>query len=163
MKTIPDVADSTRHVPVGIPKSEVLMYEHFGLVERIEKKEGLSHMEAKVLFKDLLLFLAMCSIIDTGKPKVVLAPPAAIDNAWHHFILFTEDYAAFCDNYFGRFIHHRPATSRDVMPGDLAVKTRALAEKLYGELSLNWRCSSEADCSPSTNCESPPSDCALIH
>ena len=34
----------------------------------------------------------------------------AIDEMWHTFVLFTQPYAAFCQRYFGRFIHHAPST-----------------------------------------------------
>ena len=33
-----------------------------------------------------------------------------IDDMWHTFLLFTKDYAAFCNEYFGHFIHHNPNT-----------------------------------------------------
>lgn len=31
-----------------------------------------------------------------------------IDDMWHTFLLFTQDYSTFCDRYFGRFLHHVP-------------------------------------------------------
>jgi hypothetical protein len=31
-----------------------------------------------------------------------------IDQMWHEFILFTEDYTEFCDKYFGSYMHHLP-------------------------------------------------------
>ena len=31
-----------------------------------------------------------------------------IDDMWHTFLLFTKDYAGFCQQYFGEFIHHLP-------------------------------------------------------
>jgi hypothetical protein len=35
-----------------------------------------------------------------------------IDEVWHAFILFTREYADFCQQAFGMFIHHVPRTSR---------------------------------------------------
>jgi len=32
-----------------------------------------------------------------------------IDDMWHTFLLFTQDYANFCQDYFGSFIHHDPS------------------------------------------------------
>jgi hypothetical protein len=32
---------------------------------------------------------------------------------WHCFILFTKDYADFCQKYFGYYIHHLPFTRDD--------------------------------------------------
>lgn len=31
-----------------------------------------------------------------------------IDEMWHEFILFTEDYTNFCHDYFGAYMHHLP-------------------------------------------------------
>lgn len=31
-----------------------------------------------------------------------------IDEMWHEFILFTEDYTNFCMHYFGEYMHHLP-------------------------------------------------------
>lgn len=31
-----------------------------------------------------------------------------IDDMWHTFLLFTQDYWAFCNKYFGKFLHHVP-------------------------------------------------------
>ncbi len=33
-----------------------------------------------------------------------------IDDMWHTFLLFTQDYAEFSMNYFGYFLHHSPNT-----------------------------------------------------
>lgn len=35
-----------------------------------------------------------------------------IDDMWHTFLLFTKDYADFCEKYFGEFIHHFPNTAK---------------------------------------------------
>ncbi|MBJ7332189.1 MAG: hypothetical protein JHC95_19995 [Solirubrobacteraceae bacterium] len=35
-------------------------------------------------------------------------PSRAADEAWHGFILCTARYAEFCDEAFGRFLHHHP-------------------------------------------------------
>ena len=31
-----------------------------------------------------------------------------IDEMWHEFILITIDYHAFCNEYFGEYLHHIP-------------------------------------------------------
>lgn len=38
-------------------------------------------------------------------------PSRAVDEAWHGFILCTAQYAAFCDEAYGRFLHHHPEGS----------------------------------------------------
>jgi hypothetical protein len=34
-----------------------------------------------------------------------------IDEIWHTFILFTDEYATFCAEVAGRFIHHAPSVN----------------------------------------------------
>ncbi|HTQ14440.1 MAG TPA: hypothetical protein VMH86_11250 [Rhizomicrobium sp.] len=41
-------------------------------------------------------------------PDGAIAPSLKVDDFWHAHILFTEDYAAFCQAIAGRFMHHRP-------------------------------------------------------
>lgn len=41
--------------------------------------------------------------------KFVSMPSQVADELWHEFILYTKDYAHFCDKAFGRFMHHTPA------------------------------------------------------
>ena len=31
-----------------------------------------------------------------------------IDDMWHTFLLFTKDYADFCEKYIGKYFHHSP-------------------------------------------------------
>ncbi|MEO0794093.1 MAG: hypothetical protein AAFX93_02970 [Verrucomicrobiota bacterium] len=41
-----------------------------------------------------------------------LTPSLRVDLVWHEFILFTREYARFCEEQFGHFIHHTPGGSR---------------------------------------------------
>jgi hypothetical protein len=41
-----------------------------------------------------------------------LTPSGRVDVAWHEFILFTQSYASFCDEHFGKFIHHEPSSDK---------------------------------------------------
>ncbi|WP_285100913.1 hypothetical protein [Promicromonospora sp. MEB111] len=45
-----------------------------------------------------------------GRP---LSPSDEVDPGWHEFILHTVDYAAFCDQVAGRFLHHVPTDPQD--------------------------------------------------
>ena len=119
---------------------KVLSYSHAGLLERIEEKLGLTSVEAVALQIDMLRFLALCGYQDPNGQKVVLAPPKAIDEAWHHFILFTYDYAAFCQDHFGVFVHHQPFTKAERATGDgkIGPRTIDLARSMYVKLSTNW-------------------------
>jgi hypothetical protein len=39
---------------------------------------------------------------------IMLRSMQEIDQMWHEFILFTEDYTEFCEKYFSRYMHHMP-------------------------------------------------------
>ncbi|MBF6439434.1 hypothetical protein [Nocardia cyriacigeorgica] len=40
--------------------------------------------------------------------QVIGMPSRAVDEAWHGLILCTELYARFCEQAYGRFLHHYP-------------------------------------------------------
>ena len=44
----------------------------------------------------------------SGYQRVAM-PSQVVDDLWHEFILFTRDYKKFCDEAFGKFLHHTPA------------------------------------------------------
>lgn len=79
-------------------------YEHPSLVRRIQEKLNLDAGAAQQLFVEMKRFLALCGMSGTS-----LTPSKMVDEAWHHFILFTKQYRAFCFDHFGRMIHHVPA------------------------------------------------------
>ncbi|WP_370412942.1 hypothetical protein [Streptomyces fradiae] len=43
----------------------------------------------------------------TGKGEV-MAPSLDVDPAWHTFMLHSQEYADWCQEHFGRFLHHAP-------------------------------------------------------
>lgn len=58
-------------------------------------------------------YLAMCAI----NPKAHYGMRGPIDELWHTFVIFTRDYARFCEEVAGRFIHHIPETGEDRAKG----------------------------------------------
>lgn len=40
--------------------------------------------------------------------QVIGMPSHAVDEAWHGFVLCTVRYARFCEQAYGRFLHHHP-------------------------------------------------------
>ena len=117
-------------------KEVVLAYRFPGLVERIQKDLSLNEKEAFQLFQDMLMFLYLCG---TNTSKLKYSPPFLIDEAWHIFILFTEEYASFCQKYFGDFIHHRPFTSKNRgVEVNMTTPVIPIAKQIFGDLSSNW-------------------------
>ena len=69
-----------------------------------------------------------------------VTPSAAVDVAWHHFILFTRDYMDYCATHLGRYIHHVPddaTADDDATTGHGAhggyLRTRQLVAERFGE------------------------------
>jgi hypothetical protein len=127
---------------------DVGSYQNPELILRIMEKGNYSQAQAEELFEKTKQFLALSG---NGTRK---SPTKEVDLAWHEFILFTRDYAQFCEKYFGTFIHHIP--------------TPRLAGRKPSEVRASADCQSEGDgdsggdpsecgtsaCSPSSNCSS---------
>jgi len=126
--------------------AEVLAYRHPGVVRRYVKDHGASPEEAAELFEETLKWLYLCYRCATDLPEgtgCTLSPDIAkLDDAWHTFLLFTRDYADFCDRYFGFFLDHFPNEDEPGPPLDSArVRERmeqqfALVYDVLGEETL---------------------------
>lgn len=146
-----------------LPDLETVMdYQNAGVIARLQKQFSMDETTASELFNDTKRFLWLCSLCDGP-----IAPAPKIDDGWHTFIIFTEDYAGFCDQFFGNFIHHRPRGPNDPHDGGIIVRrTIAAIETHLGgfqSLSANWSfphlkeggaCSSDSvSCAPSPSCD----------
>src|SRR5688572_4999841 len=96
----------------------LLQYKNSAVIKRFQKKYPDFHNTAERIFLDMLRFLWLCQ---KHKEDTLKKNPESegfhcemhkemimIDEMWHTFILATKDYAQFCDDYFGTFIHHVP-------------------------------------------------------
>ena len=151
MQSTADAATSSPSI------DRLLAYENAELIARLQNELGIGRVEALALFDDTKRFLYLC-----GTMPPPLTPPERIDECWHHFILFTQDYASFCQRYFGRFIHHLPKSPEDTARSDGGVvrTTLAHARTMFGDpLPANWNfgqgTSCNEKCSPSSSCETP--------
>jgi hypothetical protein len=143
--------------PSASPLSEVLAYNNPDVIDRISREHQMPMEAAASVFRDTVRFLYLAGATDARH----IAPTKNIDKGWHAFLMFTRDYADFCQTYFGRFIHHEPRRRGDAAPkvNHLAV-TFDLARQFFGpSLSDNWsydihaiadcqKCTSQ--CSPDT-------------
>lgn len=127
------------------------VYQHPELVERLQRKLSITKQEALELFSDTKRYLYLCSIA-----REALAPTQKIDQGWHEFLMFTRDYAAFCKEMFGTFIHHTPTPKLGPRLVANPSKTIGLAKQHFSVLSSNWSTNQTADCE--SDC-APDSDC----
>lgn len=99
--------------------SEILEYKNQPVVNRFKKEYPEKANRAEDIFSDLLRFfwgtkkhasdrirnpnnigLEFFFIMDNDMKE--------IDQMWHLFLLYTREYADFCQRYFGEFLHHQP-------------------------------------------------------
>lgn len=78
------------------------------VINRVVKEKKWSPRMGQVAGKFYRNFLLLCK----KHPKAHLSPTLQIDEIWHAHILYTQDYHAFCDKVFGKYLHHQP-----LMPG----------------------------------------------
>ena len=69
------------------------------LVERLVKDEDMERNLAERVMNEALGFLNLLA----NEPNTPYSPSATVDLGWHTFILYTREYAAFCNRIAGRF------------------------------------------------------------
>ncbi len=62
--------------------------------------------------------------LKSGRQHVAM-PSQVVDDLWHELTLHTQDYKAFCEKAFGRFMHHTPAVTLGASRQDNAGLSRA--------------------------------------
>lgn len=116
------------------------------LIKNFCRKYEVTSTEARQQFEECKKFLVLCAM----KPDESFAPSAVIDEMWHGFVLFTREYAAFCQQFLKRFIHHIPSDD----PAKSAY-SRTLAELSlqFGEPNPKyWPKGKAGDCSSPSEC-----------
>lgn len=80
-----------------------------GLFDKLRQHHpGLSQKDCQLVAQGLRqFFLAYLA----GGLRPVSMPSQVVDALWHEFILYTRNYQAFCQQAFGRFMHHTPAVA----------------------------------------------------
>ncbi len=76
---------------------------------RLEVTQRYPHLnpaQVELVMDGLRQYFEVCAA--AGRQQVAM-PSQVVDVAWHAFILFTRQYARFCQAGLGRFLHHTPA------------------------------------------------------
>src|SRR3989344_4875125 len=87
--------------PIEEILDQVMAYQNADVVARLQRELNITEEEANLLFDDTQRFLYL-----TATYPGTWSPPKQVDKGWHEFLMFTRDYAEFCQRYFGHFIHH---------------------------------------------------------
>jgi hypothetical protein len=77
------------------------------VVARYRQEEEVSEAFARDVERELRRYLILCALY----PRRSIPMHGPVDQLWHTFLTFTHDYAEFCRQVAGRFIHHRPDLS----------------------------------------------------
>ncbi len=142
---------TTLNTPTAVDGTTLVDDHLFALLDariRVEHPELPPGMPGRIM-DQALAFLATCAV--TTEP---IGPSEAVDIGWHTFILYTPQYAAFCQKIAGRFIHHVPDDEPDlgpdavVSPEPASLKTTVGAIRAAGyRLDLDlWPGIGVADC-----------------
>ena len=86
---------------------EALEYQNNAVVYRFTTLWDVKFAEAKDLFLEAKRWLWLCAQLEE-KRLMITTPLLIIDEMWHNFILFSREYMKYCQDYFGRYIHHAP-------------------------------------------------------
>ncbi|MBY0526250.1 MAG: hypothetical protein K2R98_22850 [Gemmataceae bacterium] len=117
--------------PVSL--ADVLTYRHSGVVRRYAKDHDVSLEDAAEVFQETCKWLYLCYRNATDLPEgtvCTMTPDIEkLDEMWHTFLLFTRDYADFCDRYFGFFLHHVPNEDAETRPFDEGAMRQQLEQQ----------------------------------
>lgn len=102
---------TTADPPIG-SLERALQYRNDEVVHKFLERFDMTFEEAAELFEETKKWLWLESP-GAGKRLVVTHEMSILDEMWHTFILFTPDYADYCNNYLGRFVHHVPTTKTE--------------------------------------------------
>jgi hypothetical protein len=98
------------------------------LINRIIQDENLDLALAQSIMDQALGFLRLCAKTTDES----FSPSPLVDIGWHTFILYTRDYAEFCERIARRFIHHAPSDEENTDYGPDRITRTVAALKQHG-------------------------------
>jgi len=128
------------------PLHDVLAYKNPQVILRYQQDYPNNKMSAKEAWLEVLRYLWLCynhhldcknspDDISLNFTCDIHTEMKDIDDMWHVFLLFTQDYQEFCQHYFGYFIHHRPNNGeRSVDPITFTKETSYYLSYIYDHL-----------------------------
>jgi len=99
----------------------LLSFEAPVVIKSIQREIGGSEDAARELFLKVKLFLR-----DAANVSEPIRPTSMVDKGWHCFVLSTLDYAKFCSEVLGVFVHHTPKF--DTVDQDCDASTEVIAD-----------------------------------
>jgi hypothetical protein len=120
---------------------QLLRYENPAILKLYRQNYPNNSLTAEEAFTEVLKYLWLCRKHELDYPHLQDNPhfpdqcfmPRSmreIDEMWHEFILFTQDYSDFCDHYFESYMHHLPNIF-DNMPRPRDIVEREVEKLLH--------------------------------
>jgi hypothetical protein len=97
--------------------TEIMNYPMPDIITRCQKDFDYTDEDMVILERELKRYLTLCALKEDADSSINMYSED-VDNLWHSFILFTTEYADFCDTYAGHFMHHVPETDFTPKPRD---------------------------------------------
>lgn len=97
------------NTPIDQGSLLALSYEAPFLIEKLLKDHvAETAEEAEALFREVKRYIVLTR---SDRTKIWAMHSLRIDEVWHQFILFTKEYAEFCQTHFGSYVHHCPSNA----------------------------------------------------
>lgn len=94
--------------------------------DRCQKKYSYSDEKINLLVDEFKKYIALCILFPNTQLEMFSED---VDNVWHEFILFTQQYHKFCNTYSGKYIHHSPHIDNDMpTPDEIINKSRTFIQ-----------------------------------
>ncbi len=106
---------------------KISLFDFAKVTDRYVKDSKVSTQEVAETLLELKRWFTLCAL----HPEKSYATGGKVDEMWHTFILFTKDYARFCQDIVGAFIHHSP----EIASSDVEEQIRS-AEKMRDMVRL---------------------------
>ena len=113
---------------------KIMRFQFEPLIERMVDKLRWDESSAREVFEDLKRYFYLC-----GTRPEPFPAPFVIDEIWHEFQMFSEQYREFCMEYIGFFVDHQPKTRHEPITDEMPIITLEAAIGTFGGLSRHWR------------------------
>jgi hypothetical protein len=90
--------------------ARALAYRNRHVVDRFLGDYPMPRAQAEDIFRETKRWLWLTERSGKNEWLVVTDSMMAIDEMWHAFILFSSDYADYCERHYGHTLHHAPTT-----------------------------------------------------
>ena len=96
------------------PLTDVLEYQNADVIDSFLSTYDMPRADAELLFEDVRRWMWLSTKARAANTRLFIDTKMKLfDEMWHTFVLFTRDYADFCEKHLGQFCHHEPTRRID--------------------------------------------------